>query len=203
MQKTDINYVNSIVLQGVVVHKYTTNKATIITLKIQGPSGISNAPKVVCFSENALRASNYDLNDHITVTGNIQSSKRVLNDKEFYTQAVFAESISETPRAMGEAFGLAGGTYLPPCNEFKLAGIVTSIVTPSSDVIRITLRTVKNGRTSIVQAFYHTKEVGKYMQQIRVNDYICGVGSLQTAKKIKDGETKYYENVVFTDLVKP
>ena len=118
------------------------------------------------------------------------------------SQSIFAEKIEPTPKELEENFGINGSKYAPPKNVVKIAGSVYNISTPARNLVKLTLHTVKNGRSSLVQVSYYTKEVGKVMERIRVKDNVCGIGSVQTSKKEIRGETRYLETIVLTDLQK-
>lgn len=200
-----IIYANNVTISGVIVHKYVTDKATTLTISTGRATKIPNYPKVVFFNELAKKADEeFELYDNVTILGNIQSSRRINENNIYYTQSIFGESIEKTPKAMEVLFGLdnSGEHHIPPKNLINIAGVITNIATPSKDLIRLNIRTVKKGRTSSIRAFYFTRDVGEVMAKFRVGDNICAIGNIQTNKKEKDGKMSYYENVVLRELEK-
>lgn len=201
----DIIYENEVTVSGVIVHKYATAKATTLTISTGRATKVPNYPKVVFFNDLAKEADEkFELYDNVTITGNVQSSRRVREDRIYYTQSIFGESISSTPKAMELAFGVedGGDRYTQPKNLIKIAGSIVDIATPSKNLVRINIRTMKNGRQSSVRAFYFTQDVGQVMADFRVGDNICAIGNIQTNKKEKDGKVNYYENVVLKEVQK-
>lgn len=201
----DIIYENEVTVSGVIVHKYATEKATTLTISTGRATKVPNYPKVVFFNDLAKEADEkFELYDNVTITGNVQSSRRVREDRIYYTQSIFGESISSTPKAMELAFGVedGGDKYTQPKNLIKIAGSIVDIATPSKNLVRINIRTMKNGRQSSVRAFYFTQDVGQVMADFRVGDNICAIGNIQTNKKEKDGKVNYYENVVLKEVQK-
>lgn len=196
----EIIYENDIMLRGFVVHKFEAKGATMITISTGTAGKVPNYPKVVCFGKNIEIAKNINVGDNITVRGNIQSSRRRKDDEEFYTQSIFADEIMKSPKMLEEEFGITGKKFAPPINEAKFAGVVQYIYSPAKNIVKVTIRTIKNKRISYVVMTYFTKSVGKVMESIRVNNNVCAVGSIQTSKKTKDNEILHYENVIISDL---
>lgn len=198
----EIMYENEVTLRGFVVHKYEANKATVITISTGTAGKVPNYPKTVCFGKHIETAKDINVGDNITVKCNMQSSRRKKDEEEFYTQSLFVDEISKSPKLMEEEFGLTGKKYAPPLNEAKFAGIVKYIYSPAKNMVKFTLLTEKNGRKSYIVMTYFTRDVGQVMESIRVNDNVCVVGSIQTNKKIKGDEVLHYENIIVSDLEK-
>jgi len=196
-------YVNEIEVRGTIVHKYATDKTTILTISTGKATTVPNYPKVVFFGDIAKKVdTEYNLYDNVSIKGNVQSSRRVDGEKVFYTQSIFGEEIGRTPKEMENAFGLEGEKFEAPINEAKIAGVVTSVSTPSTNIVKFNVKTIKNGRNSVVQLFFFTKEVGTVMETIRPQDNICVIGTIQTTKKERKGETVHFENVVVSEIQK-
>ena len=206
---SEIMYENEVVVQGVVVHKYSTPKVTILTLSTGRATGVVNYPKCVCFNEAKEAADKFKEHDHVTVYGNVQSSIRTAdNERRYTTQSIYADRVEETPRIMENAFGIKTGDYEDPENLVKIAGEVLFVTVPSDNILRLIVRTEKNGRRSNVQAFYFTDKAKDLAEVINRGDNVCFVGTIQTSKKTrKDEETNedrivHYENVVIRSLRK-
>ncbi len=205
-QTENVVYTNEVILKGFIVHKYEAAKATILTIATnKGYSSPPDYPKVVCFDESREKAKDFNKGDNITVIGNVQSSKRRRKDNPkitFYSQSIFAEDIMESQNVLEAEFGVEGESYGDPLNQGKFAGTVTQISSPVEGLIRLTVKTIKNNRVSFVAMTFFTQEVGKVLENIRVNDNVCALASIQTRKKKSKGEVRHYENVVVHDLQK-
>jgi len=205
---SEMLYQNDVIGQGVIVHKYSTPKVTILTVSTGRATSVPNYPKFVCFNEAKEKADKMNERDHVTILGNVQSSVRTREDRRYITQAIYADDVYETPRAMEKAFGIKNGEYEGPVNQVSIAGELASVATPTDNILRITVRTVKNGRRSNVRAFYFTNRAKEIAESLKPGDNVCFIGTIQTTKKDRpiDGtdevETVHYENVVIRSLRK-
>ena len=195
---------NEVLLQGVIVHKFVTPAVAILTINTGNATPVPNYPKVLFFGE--LRdeiEKEYEVRDHVSVRGNIQSSKRKPNVKNQIMQSIFGESIEATHSAMQDAFGVdSKNSYKPFVNTFKVAGQVMSIECPSANIIRLVIKTEKNGHISFARYVYYTKEPDKFLSSVHPQDYLCAVGCVQTSKSEASGDVKYYQNYVLLELIK-
>lgn len=200
---SSVVFENEVFERGTIVNKFVTEKATLLTLAVRTPK-VVNYPKFVFFGELAKDvAENYNEKDHVDVTGNIQSSKRVVDGKAVYSQSLFGESISPSPKLMESSFGKdIGNKFDDPVNTVKVFGEVASIFSPSSNIVQFTIRTEKNGHLSFVKAFLFSRNSGKILESFHKGDSVYMVGEVQTPRKEKDGVMNYFENVVVKEIQK-
>lgn len=196
---------NNVLLKGTIVHKFVTPDVAILTINTGKSTPVVNFPKVLFFGD--LRSEveeKYDMGDHVTVTGNIQSSKRKETIKNQIMQSVFAESISETESLMEKAFGICtDSSYKTYENSFNIAGEVMSLDCPTDSMVRMTIRTYKNNRVSFARYVYYTTDVESVLSAVHPKDWIYAVGCIQTNKvHRKNGETQYFQNYVLTEIAK-
>lgn len=198
--------VNEVTVQGVIVHKFCTDKVAILTINTGNSTPVVNYPKVVFFGKvHDEIAENYKVNDHVCIKGNIQSSRRKPGIKDQVMQSIFGESIEKTQSLMEGAFKITNvkNSYKPFANSFKIAGTVVSTKKLSDSTIGITLRTQKNGHISFVRLVHFSRNVDKSLAELHKGDYICGVGCVQTAKKTTPKGVAHYEDFVILELGKP
>lgn len=199
---SDILYCNDVIAQGVIVHKYSTDKVTILTISTGRATQVINYPKFVFFGEAKAEADKFEKYDNVQVKGNIQSSRRTKDGKKFTTQSCYGEEIKRTPRDMERMFGINDGRFEDPINHVELAGELIAAEATSDGILKILLRTVKNGRVSNVQVFEFTNKAEEKASKLQRGDNVCVVGTIQTIKKERTDretektETVYYENVV-------
>lgn len=195
---------NEVLLQGTIVHKFVTPDVAILTINTGNATPVPNYPKVLFFGDLRTKVeSDFNLRDHVTIKGNIQSSKKKENVKNQIMQSIFGESIEHTASTMQNAFGIESkNSYKPFVNTFKVAGHVLAIECPSPKVIRLTIRTKKNGHISFAKYVYYTQEPEKFLSRIHPQDFLCAVGCVQTSKVANNGETRHYQNYVLLELVK-
>ena len=197
------NTTNDVVLQGSIVHKFSTPAVTILTLAVKTSPTIVNYPKVTFFGEAKNKADQFEKGDIVKVDGNIQSSKVNPKIKNQVTLAVFGEDVTGAKTVMEEAFNVEG-RYVPHKNEFKIAGTVTSVVAVTPEVLAVTVRTDKNKRPSFVRLtrFVGAKNGTDRVSEVAPGDFIYAVGHVQTHKSAKSGETKYFQNYVVSEFKK-
>lgn len=195
--------INEVTLQGGITHKFSTDKVTILTLVTKGPNSIANYPKAVFFGEAKKQADQFGKGDFVKISGNIQSSKRNPKIENQVTLAVFGEGVQRAKTVMEDAFNVEG-RYVPHQNEFKLAGSVVSVGTATPGILVITVRTNKNGRPSFVSLtrFVNNKNGANAVADVQVGDFVYAVGHVQTHKSDKNGEAKYFQNYVVSELKK-
>ena len=196
MAERTINYENEVIFQGTVVHKYSTPKVTILTISTGRATNIVNYPKCVCFGKAKEEADKLELHARVAIQGNVQSSVRTREERRYVTQSIYADEITEIPNASERA------------NYVKLTGEVVSIATPAENILRLVVRTFKNGRRSNVQVFRFDEKAGDIAASLKNGDVVSLVGTVQTTKKEKavegseDKETIHYENIVIRSLSK-
>lgn len=196
--------VNDVTIQGTIVHKFVTPKIAILTISTGNATSIVNYPKVLFFGDLREQVEkNYEVKDHVTIKGNIQSSRKKEGVVNQVRQSIFAESIERTPSVMKSAFNVESEhSHKPFVNSFKIAGQVVSLECPYLNIVRIVVRVRKNGRLSFVPLVRHTRDAAKILSEIHPNDNVCVVGSVQTSKSVKEDGTRYYENYVINEINK-
>lgn len=191
--------VNEVVIQGKIIHKYAAEKVTILTISTGRATAIPNYPKVVFFEDLKDTAASYEVGTFVKAVGNIQSSKRNPHIKNQTVLSVFGESIELAETQFELDHGIPGA-FAPVINHFKLAGVITAIDIPTRNIVRLTVKCVKNGRTSFVTLSYFSKEPAKVIAEHLPGTFVRASGSVQTSKTEKDGVTKHYQSYVASEL---
>ena len=191
--------VNEVFIQGRIIHKYASEKATILTISTGRATIAPNYPKIVFFAEVKEAADSYEVGNFVKVVGNIQSSKRNPHIKNQNLLSVFGESIMPAETQFELDHGIPGA-FAPAINHFKLAGVITAVDIPTKNIVRLTVRCVKNGRPSFVTIIHFSKEPAKVVAEHLPGTFVRVSGSVQTSKNEKGGETKYYQSYVASEL---
>lgn len=192
---------NDVILQGKIVHVFSTPKVTILTLATKTASSVVNYPKVVFFGPVKEQADGFKEHDHVQINANIQSSKKKPEIQNQVTLALFGEAICEAKSVMETAFDVEGN-YIPNKNEFKLSGSVVSVNVVTNNIHRITVRTDKNGRPSFVQLTKFINNKNDPILEVRPGEYVYVLGHVQTHKSKKGDEVKYFQNYVISEFKK-
>lgn len=199
------NSENDVRLKGIIVHKFVTPKIAIVTINTGNATPVPNYPKILFFGDLREKVEKeFEVRDHVTITGNLQSSKPKENVKNQNMQSIFGESICATQSAIEDAFGVEGSPARREfLNTFKVAGEVMSISYSSPNLVHITIKTLKNNRPSFVRFDHYVKQPEDILTVIKPRDFVYGVGCVQTNRRENSrGETVYYENYVLSDIAK-
>ena len=139
--------INDVMLEGVIVHKFVTEKVAILTIDTGKSTPAKNFPKVLYFGESIKDIDkNYDVGNSVKITGNIQSSRRDPNIKNQNTVSIFGETIQHSePIGTDEN----GNHTFNEENSFIVAGMVTHTEKTFDNLVRVRISTKKNGRQSI------------------------------------------------------
>ena len=191
--------VNEVVLQGKIVHKFATDKTTILTISTGRATLVPNHPKVVFFGDVKDEAAKYEVGEFVHVIGNIQSSKRNPKIKNQSTLSVFGESIEAAKTQFEQDFGVPG-KYAPVINHFKIAGRISAIDIPSKNVVRITVVCPKNGRISFVTVSHFAKDPAKVIADHLPGSFVRVYGNVSTSKVVKGKDTRYYQSYIASEL---
>ena len=198
---TDLTHidVNEVLIQGKIVHKYVTDKATLLTVNTGRATPTPNYPKVVFFNSAKDEAAKYEVGDSVKVIGNIQSTKKNPKIKNQMMISIFGESISAAETQFEKDFGIPG-EYAPSINRFKLAGKVLEVDIPSKNIVRFTVHTIKNGHNSFVKLTYFSKDPASVISQHLPGSFVRVNGSIQTTRSEKNGEIRYFQSYVASEL---
>lgn len=200
--------INEVLLQGIILNKYVTPDVTILTINTGSATPVRNYPKVVFFGEpKAMVDDGYETGDHVTIKGNIQSSKKNPEIKNQIMQTVFGESIKMTPTIMEEAFGLDIPTsYKRYVDTFKISGLLQAIELidcPAHNMVKLTIRTVKNGHVSFGEFVYYSDNAVNVANAMKPDERIYAIGCVQTSRTTSaTGETEYHQDYVLTEIAK-
>lgn len=193
--------INEVVLQGRISYKFSTPKATVLTLTVDGATGVYNYPRVVCFGKVKEEADKFEKGNFVKVTGNIQSSKRNPKVKNQSLESVFAESVEEAKTVMKEAFDV-DGHFVSQKNEFKVGGEVTGTENLTGNIYNLVVKTSKNGRISFVKLTKFVKSPEDPIFGVNPGDDVYVLGHIQTRKKTENGISQYFQNYVISEIKK-
>lgn len=193
--------VNNVTLQGIIVHKFVTDKVTILTINTGNATKERNFPKVVCFNELKDVAASFEVYDKVRVEGYLQSSKYNEKIKNQSTLSIFAEKVEKAQGVIEDAFDekVEDAGYVPYINRFEIAGELVRVVKVTDTILRLTVRTFKNKRPSFVRLTYFTRSP-ETIEKVALGTQVFAVGNTQTTKKDFDGETRHFVNYVATSL---
>lgn len=199
-----MNYLNDVVLQGIVVNKIVTPKTAVLFINTGSATKVANFPKVVCFG--ALRdkvVADVKKGNRVRVLGNVQSSIPNENNKDRDLLTIFADEVTPAQSLMSQSFNVeSASSYKPFENSIKLAGSVVKIRQLTDNLFNVVVFTKKNDRVSFVTVSHYTKTPEAFVNSVKVKDAVYVLGNVQTVKKEIKGEIHYFQNYVATEIVK-
>ncbi len=187
--KNEEFYKNEVYLKGKIINIFKADggkkkkACVIVTIHV----GNGNFPQVVCWEHNAKSIlTNYKIGDTICILANMQSSRRVQNEKIKTTCSLFCTKILKS-NYFTEYYH----------NEFTVRGkTVSSII--SNDVMSLLIRTMT--------AHYSTVPITIYHFNSRIHSFEEGqptkiIGHIQTGKKLNnDNKCQFFTNFVAAQI---
>ena len=199
-----MNNFNEIKLQGVVVHKFTTDKVAILTISVAGNDGNFDYPKVVFLGEDIENIKeNYFEGDKVRVEGLIQSSRFNENIKNQTLLSIRGKEIRKYEGLIKESFpedlkdlADAGSSGIEYDNKFRVSGNLVKVKKVSDNVVRLTVSALVDGKISYVILTDFVTNADEVVEELSGKTYLWAVGRVQTSKKDYEDGTKYFENYV-------
>lgn len=185
-----IGYKNTVTIVGKIVHKFATDKVTILTVGVYANK--PNFPKVLFFGDNCKKSAQFNTGDMVRIEGNIQSSK-VEPGKNLKSISIFGDNIDRFDSALGY-YDISSNI-----NRIEIAGTVVDMI-DWNHILKLRIRTFKNNRMSIVPVDYYYYSTNE-LSNIKVGDTVSLIGTVQTRKKLLNSETVYFENYVARKIV--
>jgi single-stranded DNA-binding protein len=201
---------NHVKLTGVVMSTYSPSKDIFIVNLATNANGssASDYPSVTFFNKLANKVR--DMLEHagkfpkVTITGHIQTDKKVRRDGIKYFQNITGMTFDFTQTALEKALNVnAGRVMANDENEVALLGELVSlyIINPNTNSSRTRL-TVKTdtGRYAFVETtiFSLPKSI---LSKLEKGQIVAVYGSVQTRKRNRNGITEHSETIVGREVI--
>lgn len=199
MEEIKENDRNDVILQGYVVFCKELLNSTVLMIKTgyhYEDATKTNAPRVLLNGERLeqMKAQGIRVGSYVKIKANVQSTRKTLEDGTHqYSQIPFVEEIELIDRLPGD-FGRPG-RYPDPINECILDGEITNIHQLAENVLRITVRTIKNGHLSYVQCYRTKPGTEKVLEKLSVGDRVHMECFIKSKKKNRNGQLIPYHDV--------
>lgn len=198
MEKQLRKDINEVELQGKVLHKYATDKVTVITLTTGRATKTPNSPKVLFFGDIKDEAAKFNVGDKVRILGHIQSVKPNPAIKNHETLSIHGYAIEKANTQFEQDFDLPG-EYVVPINHFKVSGLIVDVSIPHQAIIIVTVKTVRESRPSFVKILYFPRNqasVGK----LYPGEYVRVSGYVQTEKRTVKDEILHTQSYVAAEI---
>lgn len=195
MERMNFENINEFILTGPIVRKNVNDVACNFTIKTQRmdmpnvtKEGDSSYyyPEISFYGEQKDEIANtYEPGDVVSIKAAIRPYRRA--DRE--TSRTHAEfrfigtMIKQAPKILMEEFGYDEGDFVDSENKVRLGGTISRISAPSANVLRVNIRTFIDGHVDNIPTILRDRNVGKYLESLRVGDKVFAVGFLRTQRR--------------------
>lgn len=189
---------NKVTITGV-VRRVTHNKQmTTAVMRVKSQATVTTAyfPTVYFFGAAlAQLASEFEEGDRVKVEGTIQSYPKETLKKGQEEVILVGTSVQHEENVEPEVYDEEGlrpieGVVRGDVNRIDLRGRIEKIECRRNDDVRITIRTVRNGRPCIVEYPYVARNTDRFLSNVHVHQYVGAVGTIQTAMVPTDIEAE-------------
>lgn len=186
---TVLRYKNEITLRGTVAKMVEAKNVTIITMAVKATMTISNYPTIMFFGEAKDQAAKFKEGDRAYVKATLQSYDEKKLRKGQSPELVVGLSIvpeSEAPVQNDVADNDLGlrpieNAYCRDENQIEVRGQILAIECDNKNNVLLTIRTVVNGRMSIIKYPYYARNTNHFLKNIYVHQFVRAIGTVQTA----------------------
>lgn len=180
---------NLVKITGKVVHVYSYNQTTVLSIRTIYGSKIPNYPQVKFYGELAAKAALIEVGDTVVVEGHYVSRINVVDDRNTYKQEIIGRMVEKQE---DETKG-----YL---NEVSLSGKIVKLTECREGVIMIVIKTRFKKYVNNIMAFIYPSDVKEILDNYEVNDIVKVKGNIQTKKRVYPDITRYYQDLTLREI---
>ena len=203
---------NEIRITGTVVNLFKVPNQQTVVLSVAtnaGGGALSNYPKITFYGSQsgvvyeALGSGrNAPKHPQVTITGSVQTTKRLKDGEFVYYQTAVGDSLSFAATRLETILNTdAGKRAVNDENEVILIGEIVHVYRferKNAGTI-LTIKTTSNSRIDFPKVTLF-RDLNDLSQEMEIGDHVALIGMLQTKISKKDGKQVRHENIVATDL---
>lgn len=182
-------YKNEVTLRGTIARMVEAKNVTVITLAVKATMTITNYPTLMFFGDTREQVSQFKEGDRVYVKATLQSyDEKKLRKGQSPELLVGLSMISEAeaPSLRGAEEDELGmrpieNAYCKDENEIEIRGQILAIECNKNNNVTLTIRTVLNGRMSIIKYPYYARNTNHFLKNIYVHQFVRAIGTVQTA----------------------
>lgn len=189
---------NDFKLRGFVVHENVNEKRAFLLVRPGYWSRKIDSVMVLLFGDvlESMKEQNIEKYSYVEIAYNVQSRKTEVLDNGSrsvrYSQIPIAESIKKVEQTPLGDFDEPGGY---PLNEGVLEGELINIYRLAENVLRITIKTIKNDRISFVQCYRVKSNTQNILDRLKKGQIVHAECIVRNKKREKDGDIQYHQDV--------
>jgi hypothetical protein len=184
-----MRYKNEVTLRGTIARMVEAKNVTVVTLAVKATMTITNYPTMMFFGDTREQVSKFKEGDRVYVKATLQSyDEKKLRKGQSPELLVGLSMVSEadapnTNNTEVDEMGLKPieNAYCKDENEIEIRGQILEIGCSKNNNVTLTIRTILNGRMSIIKFPYYARNVNHFLKNIYVHQFVRAIGTVQTA----------------------
>lgn len=184
-----LRYKNEVTLRGTIAKMVEAKNVTVITMAVKATMTISNYPTIMFFGDAREQVSKFKEGDRVYVKATLQSYDEKKLRKGQSTELVIGLSMvpeAEAPAVKSadeDELGLKPieNAYCNDENQIEVRGQILAIECNKNSNVVLTIRTIINGRMSIIKYPYYARNANHFLKNIYVHQFVRAIGTVQTA----------------------
>ena len=180
---------NLVKITGKVVHVYSYNQVTILSIRTIYGSKVPNYPQVKFYGELAAKAALIEVGDTVAVEGHYVSRMNIVDDRNTYKQEIIGRMVEKQEDETKN--------YL---NEVSLSGKIVKLTECREGVIMMVIKTRFKKYVNNIMAFIYPGDIKEILDNYQVNDIVRVKGNIQTKKRVYPDITRYYQDLTLREI---
>ena len=175
-------------ITGKVVHVYSYNKTTILSIRTIYGSKVPNYPQVKFYGELAEKAAKFEVGDTVSIEGHYISRMNIVDERNVYKQEIIGRKVEKTDE---KSF-----------NEVVISGKIVKLMECKEGVVMLVIKTRFDKHVNNIMTFIYPDNVNDILEKFEINDIVRIKGNIQTKKRVYPDVTKYYQDLTLREIEK-
>lgn len=175
-------------ITGKVVHVYSYNKTTILSIRTVYGSKVPNYPQVKFYGELAEKAATFEVGDTVSVEGHYISRMNIVDERNVYKQEIIGRKVEKTDE---KSF-----------NEVVISGKIVKLTECKEGVVMLVVKTRFDKHVNNIMTFIYPDNVKDILEKFKIDDIVRIKGNIQTKKRVYPDVTKYYQDLTLREIEK-
>ena len=175
-------------ITGKVVHVYSYNKTTILSIRTIYGSKVPNYPQVKFYGELAEKAATFEVGDTVSVEGHYISRMNIVDERNVYKQEIIGRKVEKTDE---KSF-----------NEVVISGKIVKLMECKEGVVMLVIKTRFDKHVNNIMTFIYPDNVNDILEKFEIDDIVRIKGNIQTKKRVYPDVTKYYQDLTLREIEK-
>lgn len=190
---------NEIVVRGRIIKETTTKNGTTIITVVTKSGSLDVFLRFVCKN---VEVPAHTKRAHVVVTGHaIGYLHRNSEGKTEYEQYLVADDVQLENTMLQDAFGVQGKFFPTPSVSYYITGKLVAIFEDGDWYRYVVEMDSQDGSNRRSRVRMNMKKLDRH-PELEKGDIVCAIATISSPKKVIDGKTRYFEDVIISDLAK-